>query len=66
MRLGSVVLAIWLIIGVAAAGQRHYFTRTGFNCSRSGTIAVTVLAGPLNYFGMDPKISCQSPQPSKP
>ena len=28
-------------------------------------IAVTILAGPLNYVGVDPKISCHVPQPSK-
>jgi hypothetical protein len=26
---------------------------------------VTILAGPLNYFGVNPKIKCQVPQPSK-
>ncbi|MFF4625773.1 hypothetical protein [Nonomuraea jabiensis] len=29
------------------------------------TIAVTIVAGPLNYLGMNPKIACQTPQPSK-
>jgi len=28
-------------------------------------VAVTILAGPLNYVGVDPKISCHVPQPSK-
>ena len=64
MRIGSVVLIVWLIIGVIAANQRGYLTKQNLNCSRSGTIAVTIVAGPLNYFGLDPKINCQSPSPS--
>jgi hypothetical protein len=30
-----------------------------------GTIALTIAAGPLNYVGVNPKISCKTPQPSK-
>jgi len=26
---------------------------------------VTIIAGPLNYLGVNPKISCTVPQPSK-
>jgi len=65
MRLGSVVLLIWLIIGAIAAGQRHYYTGSSENCAGAGTIAVTILAGPLNYAGINPKVSCHLPQPSK-
>jgi hypothetical protein len=25
---------------------------------------VTILAGPLNYFGVNPKVDCKLPQPS--
>lgn len=28
-------------------------------------IGTTMVAGPLNYIGVDPKISCHVPQPSK-
>jgi hypothetical protein len=28
-------------------------------------VAVTILAGPLNYVGVNPKVSCQLPQPSQ-
>jgi hypothetical protein len=28
-------------------------------------VAVTIVAGPLNYVGVDPKLSCHVPQPSK-
>jgi hypothetical protein len=62
----SLLLVIWLIIGAIAAGQRHYYTQSSANCAGAGTIAVTILAGPLNYVGVNPKVSCQHlPQPSK-
>jgi hypothetical protein len=65
MRIGSLLLAIWLVIGAVAAVQRHDFRHDLLNCSRAGTIALTVLAGPLNYFGVDPSTSCRVPQPSR-
>jgi hypothetical protein len=65
MRIGAAVLILWLIIGAVAAGQRHYYSGSATNCAKAGTIAVTILAGPLNYVGVNPKISCQAPQPSK-
>jgi len=61
----SAVLVIWLVIGVVAAAQRHYFSGSSATCAKAGTIAVTVLAGPLNYAGANPKITCHLPQPSK-
>jgi hypothetical protein len=62
----SLVLIVWLIIGAVAAGQRHDYTNPPANCSQAATIAVTIIAGPLNYVGVDPKINCQHlPQPSK-
>jgi hypothetical protein len=65
MRVGFVVLIVWLIIGAIAGGQRHYYGSSDPNCSRAGTIVVTVLAGPLNYVGVNPKIACKPIQPSK-
>lgn len=65
MQLGSLVLTVWLIIGAIAAGQRHYYTEPVRNCNTAATLAVTILAGPLNYVGVDPKISCKAPQPSR-
>ena len=62
--IGGVILVIWLIIGAIAAGQRGYFNGSETNCAEAGTIAVTVLAGPLNYIGVNPKINCNVPQPS--
>jgi hypothetical protein len=60
----SAILLIWLIIGSLAAGQRHYYSGPEANCAHAGTIAVTILAGPLNYVGVNPKITCSLPQPS--
>jgi hypothetical protein len=65
MRIGTLLLVIWLVIGAIAAGQRNYYSGSTANCARAGTIIVTILAGPLNYFGVNPKIKCQVPQPSK-
>jgi membrane protein YdbS with pleckstrin-like domain len=65
MRIVSLILIVWLVIGAIAAGQRHYYSGSDPNCVRLGTIAVTVLAGPLNYAGVNPKLSCNLPQPSK-
>jgi hypothetical protein len=64
-RLIAVILVIWLIIGALAAGQRHYYSGSDTNCAKAGTITVTILAGPLNYVGANPKIHCHVPQPSK-
>jgi hypothetical protein len=57
MRLGSVVLVIWLIIGLIATGQLGYFNDR-VSCASAGTVIVTILAGPLNYIGVNPKLSC--------
>jgi hypothetical protein len=65
MRIGSVLLVVWLVIGAIAAGQRNYYSGSSANCAKAGTITVTILAGPLNYFGVNPKVKCQLPQPSQ-
>ena len=64
MRIGSLLLIVWLVIGAIAGGQRHYYSGSTANCAMAGTITVTVLAGPLNYAGVNPEISCKAPQPS--
>lgn len=65
MRIGSIILVVWLLIGVLAAAQRDYFSQSRVNCAEAGTVVVTLLAGPLNYVGANPKINCKVPQPSK-
>ena len=63
MHIGSVILAIWLIIGGIAAGQRGDF-KGSLGCSEVSTAGVTILAGPLNYTGVDPDINCTISHPS--
>jgi len=66
---GSIVgtlLMIWLVIGVLAAFQRGYFKSADTNCAKVSTTVVTIVAGPLNYVGLNPKVHCPNvPQPSK-
>jgi hypothetical protein len=50
---------------VVAAAQRGYFSGSSSNCAKAGNTLVTVVAGPLNYVGVNPKIHCQVPQPSQ-
>ncbi len=57
MHIGSVLLVIWLVIGGIAAGQRGDYTGS-IGCSSASTIAVTIIAGPLNYMGVNPDINC--------
>ena len=64
-RIGSLLVVIWLVIGVVAAAQRSYFSSSNPNCAKLGTIAATVIAGPLNYAGVNPKVKCPVAQPSK-
>ena len=64
MHIGSLLLAAWLVIGGIAAGQRGDFHGNLGNCSKASTIAVTVLAGPVNYAGVNPVITCTTPRPS--
>jgi hypothetical protein len=63
MHFGSALLAIWLLIGGIAAAQRGDYTEH-IDCSSASTIGVTILVGPLNYAGVDPRINCSTPQPS--
>jgi hypothetical protein len=58
MRGGGLISSIVVV-------QRDYLKNTEQNCASLGTIAVTVLAGPLNYAGVNPKVTdCHLPQPS--
>lgn len=60
----GLLLIVWLVIGAAAAGQRHYFSGSGTNCAKDSTTAVTIGAGALNYLGANPKVHCKLPTPS--
>lgn len=57
-------MVVWLIIGAVAVFQRGYHRSDERNCATFGTVAVTVVAGPLNYVGVNPKIECEIPEPS--
>ena len=65
--IGGVLILLWFVIGAIAAGQRGYFNNDSASCAKAGTILVTVVAGPLNYLGVNPKIDCEVevPQPSE-
>ncbi len=60
MRIGTILLVIWLIIGAFAAGQRHYFGSSSSSCAKASTVVVTVVAGPLNYVGVNPEVACKA------
>jgi hypothetical protein len=65
-RLIGIILVIWLLIGALAAYQRGYFSdERDVNCKKTSDTVLTVLAGPLNYVGANPKVKCRVPQPSK-
>ncbi len=54
------------MIGAAAAAQRGYFgSDREVSCKSTGDTVLTVVAGPLNYVGVNPKVDCKVPQPSK-
>jgi hypothetical protein len=63
--IGLLVLA-WLVIGVVAAGQRGYFgDDRDVDCKELSDTALTIVAGPLNYMGVNPKVKCEVPEPSR-
>src|SRR5437764_3378276 len=62
MRFGAALLVVWLIIGAIAAGQRGDYNSSHTNCAKTSNVFVTIVAGPLNYVGANPKVSCQLPQ----
>ena len=64
----GIVVVVWLLIGVLAAWQRGYFgDDRDVSCKSTGDTALTIIAGPLNYVGVNPKVDCKDvrlPQPS--
>jgi hypothetical protein len=61
-----VVVLIWLFIGAIAAAQRGYYSQSDPDCSSVATTLVNILAGPLNYVGLDPHVRCPGvPEPSE-
>lgn len=65
MKIGALIIVIWLVIGAIAAVQRDYFSNSRTSCAEVADTAVTIVAGPLNYFGVNPKVKCKTVQPSQ-
>lgn len=62
----ALILLVWLVIGAVAAGQRGYYgDDRELSCKDTGDTALTIAAGPLNYLGVNPKITCDLPKPSQ-
>jgi hypothetical protein len=61
----TVIVVVWLVVGAVAAGQRGYFTdERDVSCKTFSDTVLTIVAGPLNYIGVNPKVKCKAPQPS--
>ena len=55
----------WLVIGIAAAGQRGYYGNDlTVSCRTGAELGLTIASGPLNYVGLNPKVHCKAPHPS--
>ena len=65
-KLIGIIVVVWLLIGALAAYQRDYFTdNRDVGCKKVSDTVLTVVAGPLNYVGVNPKVKCSIPQPSE-
>lgn len=62
----GVLIVVWLVIGAFAAYQRGYFgDQKDVDCKQVSDTVLTIVAGPLNYVGVNPKVDCKVPKPSK-
>jgi hypothetical protein len=62
----ALLVIAWLVVGAIAAGQRGYYGNDkDVDCKEFSDTALTIVAGPLNYMGVNPKVKCNVPQPSK-
>jgi hypothetical protein len=57
-RILLVLVLVWLASGAVAAVQRNHFTGSAGDCDHVTTIAATMLAGPMNYAGAAPSVTC--------
>lgn len=65
MFLGAAIL-VWLAVGTTAGAQRGLFhDDMTVDCNTGADVAATMLAGPLNYAGVVPDVSCDDVQPSR-
>jgi hypothetical protein len=63
----GLLVVVWLVVGVIAAAQRGYFgDDRDVSCKTVGDTLLTIVAGPLNYVDVNPKVDCKGlPQPSE-
>jgi hypothetical protein len=45
----GVIVLVWLLIGVYSVWNKGFFDTGAKNCASAATIALTVVAGPLNF-----------------
>jgi len=69
-KLLAIIVVVWLVIGALAAAQRGYFgDNEDVSCKDFADTALTIVVGPLNYVGANPKVDCNvdidTPQPSE-
>ena len=57
----GVLFAAWLVVGAFAAQQRHYYGHGLASCDQGATLAATIAAGPFNYHGVNPSVTCPEP-----
>ena len=43
MRIGALIVVLWLAIGAIAGGQRGYYSNSDTSCAKASTIVVTIL-----------------------
>lgn len=63
----SLIVTIWLVTGIVASGQRGYLSNDeAVDCTTLADTALTIVVGPLNYVGVNPKATCLgTPKPSR-
>ena len=63
----AAIVVIWLIVGLVAAWKRDYFKNQEPDCGVAVSIGLNMLAGPLNWFGLDPHVGkCKKPDVPEP
>ncbi|MGH3970777.1 MAG: hypothetical protein ACRDTV_22365 [Mycobacterium sp.] len=66
MRAGGIIgaiIVIWLLLGVYSVWHKGFFDTGTNSCAGGLTVALTVIAGPLNFVeGLSPHVT-QCPEP---
>ncbi|GHJ43487.1 hypothetical protein Cs7R123_08290 [Catellatospora sp. TT07R-123] len=57
-RVVILVILVWLVSGVVAVTQRDDLKGAAADCDHISTVAATALAGPFNYTGAHPEVTC--------